>query len=307
VWHAHGAYVLFVDADDFVDPTYFERMYTAAVKDDSDLVVCNRTNFYEAAVTPPNGREGQHKTKIYTVGRDGVDTEYGIALDRGADYIPVSSSFIAQQSPHELLRVSPFPWDKLYRIELIRDHPYPEGVRFEDLAVMVQVCAGAKRISVVKKNLYFYRKSSTTSFLNGFTDQTLDIVRACRFMIDDCRDRGIYDIYAREIEFLCIKHMLLRFGNCMHQREHRFSLKCRLVKEIFDLLKNNFPKYKHNGYLQDPKYAWAWRLVKRYSSRTKCYFRAFVSEFMPSIIIRIWRYLRYGKKKPRQEPAMVQD
>lgn len=39
--HARGDYLIFLDSDDYIDPSIYEKMYYAAIKDNADLVVCD--------------------------------------------------------------------------------------------------------------------------------------------------------------------------------------------------------------------------------------------------------------------------
>ncbi len=60
------------------------------------------------------------------------------------------TDFNLYENKFELVHISPFPWDKLYRRELIAKHPFPQGLRFEDLAIMYPVMCDAKRIGVCR-------------------------------------------------------------------------------------------------------------------------------------------------------------
>lgn len=39
--HARGNYLVFLDSDDYVDPSIYEKMYNTAIQDNADLVVCD--------------------------------------------------------------------------------------------------------------------------------------------------------------------------------------------------------------------------------------------------------------------------
>lgn len=50
--NARGEYIAFIDADDAVEPTYFEELYNAATESGAELVMCDYTKCYENKSVP---------------------------------------------------------------------------------------------------------------------------------------------------------------------------------------------------------------------------------------------------------------
>lgn len=50
--NARGEYIAFIDADDTVEPTYFEELYNAAAESGAELVMCDYTKHYEDKSVP---------------------------------------------------------------------------------------------------------------------------------------------------------------------------------------------------------------------------------------------------------------
>lgn len=61
--NADAEYIGWVDADDFVEVTMFEKMYNAAKKEDSDVVICNY-NFYPQRVINKSKWFREYKGKV---------------------------------------------------------------------------------------------------------------------------------------------------------------------------------------------------------------------------------------------------
>ncbi len=161
VTKAAGEYILFVDSDDFVaTSTACELLYNKAVEGGDDIVLCKYYDVREKTLTKKLIRT---KSKSYNISYE--------------------SDFNVHENKFELIHISPFPWDKLYKRELIAKYPFPQGLRFEDLAIMYPVICDAQRIGVIKKRLYNYRRASTTSFLNSLNEHTLDIIPALSLMV----------------------------------------------------------------------------------------------------------------------------
>ena len=80
----------------------------------------------------------------------------------------INRNFRLEDHKYELAHISPFPWDKLFKRELIQDMKFPENLRFEDLVFSYQVMCKAELIGVVEEPLYNYRRAREGGFLNSF-------------------------------------------------------------------------------------------------------------------------------------------
>lgn len=61
--HASGEYLGFVDADDWIDPDMYEKMYDAAISADADIVMCNILENENGNKTPKYIRNGYYNRK----------------------------------------------------------------------------------------------------------------------------------------------------------------------------------------------------------------------------------------------------
>ena len=130
---ASGTYIAFVDADDWAEPDYIAHMVQCAERCTADLVVCR-------CETP--GTENNDKI-----------------------------TFTGETALRELLYQKLFdtaPWSKLYRAEIAKAVPFPEGMFFEDLAVVCRMFGQAK--TVAYSNLKFYNYRTTPGSTMNSTD-----------------------------------------------------------------------------------------------------------------------------------------
>ena len=282
---AAGEYILFVDSDDFIaSASACELLYGKAVEGGDDIVVCKYYDVREKTLTKKLIRT---KSKSYNISYE--------------------SDFNVHENKFELIHISPFPWDKLYRRELIAKYPFPQGLRFEDLAIMYPVICDAERIGVVKKRLYNYRRASTTSFLNSLNEHTLDIIPALSMMVDSLKANGHFTEFYEEVEYICVRHLLVRlnliFDNNRRQAlENRgmLDLKRKLVIAAMDYLEKNFPGWQQNRYLKYSASDRSKKMLPLYRSKGKMLRLLWIREKMPLKILRASiRIRRYFTKKKK--------
>lgn len=272
---AHGEFVLFVDSDDFLEPEMCEKMYLKAIQDQNDVVLCN---YYAAYYNPEREKFIKKTSRAY--------------------HINFSTNFNLHEQKFQLTHISPFPWDKLYRRSLLQRFSFPEGIRFEDLAVVYRIVCAANSIGVLKEYLYNYRKTNTGSFLSSFSEGTLDITKALETLVDGLKKDGYFEEFYEEIEFICTRHILIRY-NSMFQIENRkkLELKLRLISESYDFLDSHFKGWQQNHYL---RYSTSPNMRAKfpvYCDREVLTARVKKEERLPLAAIKLRSKLKASKKK----------
>lgn len=216
---ANGEYIWFVDSDDFTEKEACEKLYGKAVADGNDLVLFSR---YDV-----DGETGEKK---------------------GNKAFHFNQNFKAADKPYEMVKLSPFPWNKFIKKELLDNLSFPEGIRFEDLPISFILFTRAKNIGIINDFLYDYRVQ--VGFLSKFTESTLDIVKAVDFLKKTLEADGTLSLYKKELEYITIRHFCYRFEQLLTLYSNEdFELKKRLVNVLFDYLEKNYPNCAGNMYL----------------------------------------------------------
>ena len=124
---ASGEYIGFVDSDDYVDLNFYEKLYAAAVSNNSDIscatIIRKRTNSQKYRVH-------YEKEEVYTELKDKLK----------ACNIPKCC----------------YVWNKIYKSELIKNMPFRAGVYFEDVFWIPQVLKNANKLVTVTDTNYYY-------------------------------------------------------------------------------------------------------------------------------------------------------
>lgn len=140
---ATGTYLGFVDSDDFVDKTLYEKAYNKAEKNQADVVIFNIYLYYTDTCH-------QHIFR---------DMEFYKALSK-------EGFFTAIEHPPIIQNIG--VWDKIYRRDFIEKHNLlnPVSRIYEDVVFTVQTLVLASRISVIEEPLIYYRKNTGVSIVD---------------------------------------------------------------------------------------------------------------------------------------------
>lgn len=273
---AVGDYILFVDSDDFLEKNMCEKLYQKAVTDGNDIVICGRYNVIE-------------REHIGEVKKDIVATDL------------ICQNFKLIDNKFELAWISPFPWDKLFKRDLLEGMLFPEKIRFEDLVFTFEVICKAESIGVVEEALYNYRRTTQGGFLNSLSEQTLDIIKAFELLFDYMKKNEYMDLYFSELEYVCALHFLFRYGSIFKpENKGRLKIKLRIIKETQKFLDEQLPDWRNNHYLRYSTGPLR-RKLKLYTNKNKLKFMTIIREYSPNILIKIGARLRTLLTKSKRQ------
>lgn len=137
-----GAYVLFVDNDDWLDEKHIELLYTALKETDSDIAIANFTEYIEDTGTFRfHLRSDDYYQKVFTP-QEWFENQY-------VGELAFSQCFTV-------------PWCKLYKAELFENIVYPEAEKVEDDYTTWKLYLLTNKIVYSNTGIYFHRKRETS-------------------------------------------------------------------------------------------------------------------------------------------------
>ena len=161
---ARGEYIAFVDSDDYVDPNYLLRLYSAAKEYDADVAHCNYVLY--------NIDSGfLHSVRIRKP-RKGVMTNINMVRRTLSDFFMRS-----------------YLWNKLWRRSLFVDNniTFP-NMKFEDIATVSKLLYFANKGIILNQYLYYYTIRDgiivQTVSLQNISDYILSLGMLRRFFTD---------------------------------------------------------------------------------------------------------------------------
>ncbi|MGN0325200.1 MAG: glycosyltransferase family 2 protein, partial [Lachnospiraceae bacterium] len=140
--HATGKYVVFLDSDDFFCPDMLERAYKKMEEEKLDLCIWNVWEY---------------------------DNESGLVYDDTThlrpELLPDKNIFSGEEAEYILNITSGATWNKMYSRQFLLDNhlQYMEQKFFNDIYFVQTALVHAKRISVIKDELMYYRINNKES------------------------------------------------------------------------------------------------------------------------------------------------
>lgn len=131
-----GEYIAFVDSDDYVAPDYLETLYNLLISTGADIAQCGHYIVFSQSRLVDKNRD--HTVKVFNRTEALESLCYNGVWDVTA-------------------------WNKLYKIELLRDIRFPEGRLFEDTAVSYLIANNAEKLSVNMAPKYYYVQRYTST------------------------------------------------------------------------------------------------------------------------------------------------
>lgn len=166
---ALGDYIMFVDADDWVDSDIVEVLVNEINTRGSDIAICNIK-----------------KTKFNS-------EEIGVYFDE-----KLKTDVVEGEYKKQLFDISTYPVARLINKKLFAEHSLFFPTHFyEDVALLPLIYAHAERISFVDKHLYTYRDqgNSTVNNLNHIYDR----VECLETLVDRFKQYGKFALYESDI------------------------------------------------------------------------------------------------------------
>lgn len=223
---AKGAYIGFVDSDDYIAPEMYEVLLKQMQTDQSEMACCNYLQVDENDIPYEN-----QELPL----RDGCIDQSGafVFLTRYGGYYGIACN-------------------KLYRREVFDEIRYPYGRKFEDFFIIFKVLDKCQRISHVSLPMYYYVRREGSITLEKQSIKDLDLGYALISMRSFSIKRNIMCL--REYSTNRLAYKIEEWGNTSKTEKAFQKEYLQLCKKCKFLL---YDKYAWNAY------SWKGRIVAR--------------------------------------------
>lgn len=214
--YATGDFIAFLDSDDYVENTIYEKMYNKAIDENCDFVECDFIWKYD-------NKEVKDTGEIY-------------------------------KDKHEMLaNARVVAWNKLIKKELIdiANIEFPKGMRYEDIEFFYKLIPHIKKFGFVKEYMIYYVQRQN-SIVNTQNERTKEIFVVLGNVIDYYKEKGFYEEYKDDLEYAYVRILLcssfLRIAKIRNNETRK-----ALLKATWDNLNARFPSWKKNRILNENK------------------------------------------------------
>lgn len=175
--NANGNWIIYIDGDDWIEPTYVEELYNAAINNEADIAICGFRFVYE---------DGSSVIEHPTIWDDNKQA----SLNRYIASIWTTACGTIQKS-------------SLYKDNGVQS---PKDLTFcEDFHLMVRLCYFANKVVSINRPLYNYRQRSS-SIVHSLNDKTWrDELSTYLEIIDFFRNRGELETYKKVMAWRTLK------------------------------------------------------------------------------------------------------
>lgn len=213
---ATGDYICFLDSDDYVDVTIYEKMYNKAIKENCDYVECDFIWKYENKEVKDNGYMYKDKYEM-------------------------------------LANARVVAWNKLIKRSLIEENEikFPKGLRYEDVEFFYKLLPYINKFGFVKENLIYYIQRQN-SIVKTQNERTKEIFIVLENVIDYYKTKGIYEKYKTELEYSCTRLLLCSSFLRIVKIENK-KIRKQQLEDTWKNLNKMFPEWKKNQILKKQK------------------------------------------------------
>lgn len=235
---ATGKYIIFIDSDDYIEPTTCEDLYTKAIKEKADVVVCDFFKVYD----------------------DGSQEDINL---------PSFKTSKLKDNPNILIDINLSPWNKIYSTKLIKDNNirFAEGIKYEDVPFVAEALDRANKIAKLDKKLNYY-------VIHGNSETTVRDKRIFDILkiVDMVRKYFKNKTYMKDIVDRLTVRIVTNY-NIQQRQQKDIKVGMEFIDDAFAYLKKEVPNYKDNKYYENRSFIK--RTIEKNKLLSKAYCRLY--------------------------------
>lgn len=204
---ARGAWIGFVDSDDYIAPEMYEVLYQAVQSTGADLALCDYAEVDEAGTPCPQMHVSLSGGEL-----------------TGQELLKRASGLMVQLA-----------WNKLYRRAIFTQLRYPEGKLNEDLFLIPEVCLQIQKAVVMPKALYYYVQRGGSIMSGNKTLRHFDAAEAAQRYWECLVENAAYDALANAAQYVmgCVSRIYRQLSPALRKAPRSREM-MRMQFEVVD-------------------------------------------------------------------------
>ena len=214
--HATGEYISYIDSDDWVDITMLEKLYKNIKKHDGEIAICAVHQYDD---TKKELCEPQSYFSLET-------------FDKTFD----DKTFTYMDTKEFLNDVCVMAWNKLYKKSFLDkcEATFPEGLIFEDGPFFFSIFFKAKKVSIIRDFLYYYRINRQGSIVQSSGEKYINIIDIVNLMTKEVSKTPIFEEVRNEFYRSKANDILYRYDLTPIKLKRKFSKKFKKESILLD-------------------------------------------------------------------------
>lgn len=223
--YCNTPWVSFLDADDWIEADYFEKMYAIALQCQCDIVCCDQMRDPSPTLVYSDSRSNGRESGLIQINTPSQRKSFIIGKCMGLTAC-----------------------GKLIRTGFLRQHQitFPENITYEDILWGSLAYFYASSVYMLEEYLYHYFLNPGSTVLAKNADYHTDILTISLMEWNEWQKRGLFPIYKDELEFLFLDSCYFIFMKMLALRQEfpSFSL-FLLCRELVSI---HIPDFQSNPY-----------------------------------------------------------
>ena len=215
---AQGEYIGFVDSDDYIDHSMFEKLYENAKKNDLDIIMC---------------RLATHDEKTKEIDKN----KWYFALKCFGNFN--QEVFNHMDTKEFTQNIAVTAYNKIYKREFLNSNnfKFPERLLFEDEVFFYNTYLKAKRVSFIKETLYYYRINTGESIISSSNKDFRDVLKVFKLIREILKKNNLLYLYKKKVYNRFFHLVMLRYSQTSLQYKEDFYN--NMKNDFKSIIKNN--------------------------------------------------------------------
>lgn len=241
---AKGEYIGFVDSDDWIDETMFEKLYNNAKENDSQMSICGVHKYDDKA------KQMLYDDPYFTLGY----------FDESFD----NRCFNHYETSGFIMDLCVMAWNKIYKRSFLEENKavFPEGLIFEDGPFFFSIYFKMDRVSIVREFLYYYRINRVNSIIQKGDRNFINIFDVTELMWNEIKQLQYFDQIKYHFLKKKFEDTVYRYVNLKNRHKKDFYNRFKDFEPFFDneafdmsvIEKNHLRIYEHMQKLKEKDY-----------------------------------------------------
>lgn len=230
--YATAPWICFIDSDDWVEPDYLEKLYTAATSTDCEVVTCE------------NKRDSSDTLAYFSDRSTGKEDRMLLI-----DTVEKRKTFIHMA----MMKYS--AWGKLIKKSVLLENEiwFPENLAYEDVFWGVLLHLYVKRSYIIEERLYHYYVNPTSTVLQKDSFYHIDMLTVQLQLWAELKERNMFENYHDELEYEFLFSCYLSFLKLIALRFETPPYSLYQILRTCTL--SIVPDYTKNKYVQAPDFS----------------------------------------------------